>query len=311
MVVCGRGRGRRGVLTVRLAITLAGTSLVRAPDLPRLPDLARHAEDLGIDQLGVPDHIVLGAELGGYPHGTFPEAPTSPYPEPLALLAAVAAVTSRLELAPSALIVPLRPAAVLAKACATLDVLSSGRLVLGAGTGWNRDEFAACGVPFEGRGARMDDTLRACRVLWRDSPASFSSPTVSFDGVHLEPRPLRPDSIRIWVGGGDGGRAAARVADYADGWMPPPSHSPAEVADGVARIRAAREQTGKDPSAFDVKIALPLLDGDLERSLETAAPGLAAAGVTMLQVSVGALVRSPDEVPALLERLAKRFEDYR
>jgi probable F420-dependent oxidoreductase len=296
---------------VRLAITLAGASLVRTADLARLPALARHAEDVGIDQLGVPDHVVLGTELVGYPFGPFPEASTSPYPEPLVLLGAVAAATSRLELAPSALIVPLRTAVLLAKSCATLDVLSGGRLVLGVGTGWHRDEFAASGVPFERRGARMDDTLRACRVLWRDSPASFASETVTFDKLHLEPRPVRPDSIRIWIGGGDGARVASRIVDYGDGWIPPPSHSPAAIAEGVAQIREALQSAGRDPSRFDVKKALPIVDGDLERSLESAVPALAEAGVTMVQVSVGALVTSPDEVPALLERLATRFAEYR
>jgi probable F420-dependent oxidoreductase len=295
----------------RLAITLAGRSLVATAALPRIPELARIAEQLGVDQLGVPDHVVLGHELGGYPHGTFPEEADSPYPEPLTLLAAVAAVTSRIELAPSALIVPLRPAALLAKAAATLDVLSAGRLVLGAGVGWNEDEFAAVGVPFAGRGARMDDTLRACRALWRDAPASFTSQTVSFENIHLAPRPLRADSIRIWVAGVNADKVAARVADYADGWIPPPSHSAAEVADGVARIRDARQRAGLDPDAFDVKIALPLRDGNVERSLEEHAPAFAEAGVTMLQVSVGSLAASPDDVPQLLDRITKRFADYR
>jgi probable F420-dependent oxidoreductase len=290
---------------VRLAITLAGPPLVGTADLARLPGLAKHAEDVGVDQLGVPDHVLLGTELDGYPFGPFPEAPTSPYPEPLTVLGAVAAVTSRIELAPSALIAPLRPAVLLAKTCATLDVLSGGRLVLGVGTGWHRDEFAASGVPFAGRGARMDDTMRACRALWRDSPASFSSSTVSFEGMHCEPRPVRADSIRIWVGGGDGSRIGARIADYADGWIPPPSHTPAQLAEGVAQIRDAVRS-----KAFDVKKALPIKDGDLERSLE-AVPELADAGVTMIQVSVGALVSSPDEVPALLDRLASRFDEYR
>lgn len=295
---------------LRLAVTLAGASLAASDRLARLPALARHAEDVGVDQLGVPDHVVLGSTLEGYPYGPFPEVPTSPYPEPLTLLAAVAAVTSRLELAPSTLIVPLRPAVLLAKACATLDVLSAGRLVLGVGAGWHRDEFAASNVPFARRGARLDDTLRACRALWRDSPASFSSPTVSFDGVHCEPRPLRPDSIRIWVGGGDAGRAAARIADYADGWMPPPSLTGEELAAGVERIRDALAGAGRDPAALDVKSWLVVRDGDLRRSLD-AVPGLAAAGVTVVQVSIGSLVISPDEVPPLLERLAGWFADYR
>jgi alkanesulfonate monooxygenase SsuD/methylene tetrahydromethanopterin reductase-like flavin-dependent oxidoreductase (luciferase family) len=157
----------------------------------------------------------------------------------------------------------------------------------------------------------MDDMLRACRALWRDSPASFASPTVLFEEMHCEPRPVRADSIRVWIGGADAGRVAARIADYADGWIPPPAHPPAAVAEGSVQIREAADAAGRDPSRVDVKIALPIADGDLDRSLDRAAPALAAAGATVLQVSVGALVSSPDQVPALLERLAARFDDYR
>ena len=89
-------------MSLALAVTLAGSALAGTRELARLPELARYAEEVGVDQLGVPDHVVLGQGVDGYPFGRFPEAPTSPYPEPLVLLAAVAAVTSRLELAPSA-----------------------------------------------------------------------------------------------------------------------------------------------------------------------------------------------------------------
>ncbi len=312
-MVGGRGRrpGGQHALTLRLAVTLAGPALVASDRLRRIPELARAAEEVGVDQLGVPDHVLLGGATDAYPYGPFPEALTSPYPEPLMVLAAVAAVTSRIELAPSTLIAPLRPAPLLAKACATLDLLSGGRLVLGAGAGWHETEFAASNVPFAGRGARLDDTMRACRVLWRDSPASFASPTVSFEGVHCEPQPARPDSIRIWVAGGSSARAAARLADYADGWMPPPSLTPSEVAEGVEAIRAARVAAGRDPEAVDVKYWLRVEDGNVEGSLERSVHALAAAGVTIVQVSVGSLVSGPDDVPPLLERLAAAFDPYR
>jgi probable F420-dependent oxidoreductase len=285
--------------------------LADRPGLARIPELARQAEASGVDQLAVPDHVVLGPVTEGYPFGTFPERPDSPYPEPLTLLAAVAAVTSRLELAPSSLVVPLRPAVLLAKACATLDVLSGGRLALGIGTGWHLDEFEAVGVPFSGRGSRMDDTLRACRLLWSESPASFSSPTVSFENVHCEPRPLRPDSIRIWVGGSASARTIARIAEYADGWIAPPSFAPTQVADGVALMREALHRAGRDPCALGVKITAPVRDGDLARSLEAAVPALVAAGATVIQVAVGGSVGSSEDAPAFIERLATCFDQYR
>jgi probable F420-dependent oxidoreductase len=292
--------------SLRLGVILGGALLATTERAGLLPGLAREAEAAGIDLIAMPDHVALGPSTDRYPYGSFPSSPASPYPEPLTMLAAVAAVTSRIELLPSTLIVPLRPAVLLAKTCATLDVISGGRLVLGAGTGWHEPEFDAVGVPFAGRGERMDDALRACRALWRSSPASFSSPTVSFEGLHCEPRPLRPEGVRIWVGGGSVTRTARRVADYAQGWIPPPTMSASSIAEGVARIRA---EAGV--AALDVAFSLPVLDEGLERSLEAAVPALAAARVTVLNVPAGRFAASPDEAPAFFERLAAAFSPYR
>lgn len=304
------GAPDRGEHRLRLAISLAGAGFADRSGLARIPAIARHAEELGVDQLAVPDHVVLGPVTGGYPFGAFPERPDSPYPEPLTVLAAVAGVTERLELAPSSLIAPLRPAVLLAKTAATLDVLSGGRLALGVGTGWHVDEFDASGVPFDQRGRILDDTIRACRALWADSPASFASPTVSFDGLRCEPRPLRADSIRVWVGGGVHRRTAARIAEYGHGWIAPPSLSVDELAGGVDMIRQALAQAGRDPGELGVKITVPLARGDLPRSLE-AVPALLRAGATIVQVAVGAGARRIDEAPAFIEALAERFADYR
>ncbi len=298
-----------GSPAIRLGITLAGP-LADADVVSRLPGLAREAEAAGIDVLAVPDHLALGANPAHYPYGA-PMPSARPYTEPLALLAAASAVTSRLRLMTNVLVVPLRPAILLAKMCATLDLLSGGRLVLGAGTGWHEPEFDAAGVPFDGRGARMDDALRSCRVLWRDAPATFSSSTVSFDEMWSEPRPLGADSIGILVGGGNVPRTIARVLDYADGWMPPPSLAPAEVADAVEQIRAALRGAGGDPFRLEVVQALPMVEGGIERTLEAGVPARIEAGVTVMQVPVGDYVRSADEVPRFLERLATRFAAYR
>jgi probable F420-dependent oxidoreductase len=288
---------------MRLGVIMGGLLFGSAQGLHLLPGVAREAEASGVDMLTLPDHVVLGSSFEAYPYGPFPAGPRLPYPEPLTMLAAVAAATTRIELHTSTLIAPLRPAVLLAKACATLDALSGGRFVLGAGAGWHEEEFVASGVPFAGRGDRMDDTLRACRVLWRDSPASFSSPTVSFEGVHCEPRPLRPGGIPIWVGGSSSSRTARRVADYASGWIPPPSLAVNEIAEGVARIRG--------PRPLEVSFSLPIVDADLERSLDAAVPALRDAGVSVIQVTAGRFVAQPEEAPTFCERLARAFAQYR
>ena len=91
---------------------------------------------------------------------------------------------------------PLRPAVLLAKQVATLDQLSNGRVDLGVGTGWQREEYDAQGLPFEQRGQLLTDTLAALQVLWRDTPAALDAPTLSFEDIYCEPKPLQPGGIR-------------------------------------------------------------------------------------------------------------------
>jgi alkanesulfonate monooxygenase SsuD/methylene tetrahydromethanopterin reductase-like flavin-dependent oxidoreductase (luciferase family) len=166
-------------------------------------------------------------------------------------------------------------------------------------------------VPFAGRGARMDDTLRACLRLWADSPASFSSATVSFEDVHCEPRPLRPDSIRIWVGGSANDRNVGRIAEYGHGWIAPPALPPDDLAAGVARLRDALTAAGRDPDELEVKVSVPVREGDVEGAIDAAVPALAAAGVTMVQVAVGSSAPSLAGAPAFLERLTTCFAAHR
>ena len=178
--------------SVSLSITVSAIGQLYGDDLAGLADLARIADDTGIDQLVIPDHVVMGPHLEKYPYGRFPLPLEEPWPEPLTVLAAMAAVSSRVRLGTGVLITPLRPAVLLAKTLATLDVLSRGRLEVGVGTGWQQEEYAAEGLDFEKRWQLFDDGLRACRVLWRDAPAAFESPSVSFRDVWCLPRPLQP-----------------------------------------------------------------------------------------------------------------------
>src|SRR3954449_8285332 len=128
-------------------------------DWAGLLDLARTADDAGVDRLVVTDHVLMGRNTDAYAWGRFPTAPDGPWLEPLTVLTAVASVTRRVRLATGILIAPLRPAALLAKTVATLDVLSGGRVDLGVGVGWQREEYEAEGLPFEQRGRLLTDTV--------------------------------------------------------------------------------------------------------------------------------------------------------
>jgi len=257
----------------------------------------------------LPDHVVMGRRTDRYPFGTFPYPPEEPWPEPLVVLAAMAGVTTRVRLSTGILIAPLRPAVLLAKTAATLDVLSGGRLDLGVGSGWQREEFWASGIEWADREQRLDDTVAACRVLWRDAPASFTSPTVSFADIWCRPAPLQPGGIPVWFGGGATARVARRIATLGDGWLPMAGMPVDELASGIALVVEECERTGRDRGEIGVRAGLAGVKGpdgrpDVERTLDGAA-GLVELGVTGVSIALGRFVRAADDVTAFFDALGR------
>lgn len=276
-----------------------------------LLDLARTADGAGIDRIVVVDHVVMSRHTDAYAWGPFPFPPEAPWLEPLTTLGAFAAVTERVRLATGILVAPLRSAVLLAKTAATIDALSGGRLDLGVGTGWQREEYDASGIDFATRGQRLTDTIAACKTLWRDAPATFSSPTVSFTEIWCEPRPAQPGGVPIWVAGTLHDRAVSRIVEHGDGWIPIMGASRAEIVAGGQRLREAFVGRGRDPATLEVQAPLPPVRGDdggadVDRMV-AAVPELAAAGVTNVQIALRALAADPQDAAARLERLARRF----
>jgi probable F420-dependent oxidoreductase len=298
---------------VQVSITVSGLTRLFGDDLAGVLDAARAADDAGIHQLVLPDHVVMGTRLDRYPFGTkFPYGPEEPWLEPLTTLAAVAAVTQRIRLATGVLIAPLRPAVLVAKTAATLDVLSHGRVDLGVGTGWQPEEFDALGVPFEGRAARMDDLVRACQALWtEDPPVSFASGSVSFRDLWCEPRPVQPGGIPLWFGGGANDATARRVAELGVGWMPIGVMPRDELARAIELFRGAFEHAGRDPAALEVRAGLAAVTGDdrrfdLDRTL-AAVPDLEALGVTMVSLGLGRFLHDADDVARFFVEVGAAF----
>ena len=186
-------------------------------------DLALDAERLGFDSVWVTDHIVLpGQRRSRYPHnetGEFPYRWDQDIYEPLVMMGALAQATERVEIGAAVLVIPYRHPLTTAKMIATADQLSGGRIIIGAGIGWLRDEFEALGLPaehFERRGGVTVDYLRAMRAAWTgDCPASHEGPYVRFDDVGAFPHPARP--IPVWIGG-KGPRPLARAVELGDGY---------------------------------------------------------------------------------------------
>jgi len=164
---------------------------------------ARHAEALGFD------HVAVGNRLLDSGSGLDTD--------PLVLLSAVSAATTRLRLLTSVLVAPYYPALVLANQAATLDVVSGGRLILGVGAGWNPEEFAAAGVPARERGARTDDHLAAARTLWSQRPADFDGQFTTLHAAHLGVPPVTPGGPPVWVGG-HSDAALRRALRFGQGW---------------------------------------------------------------------------------------------
>lgn len=296
-------------MAIQTAVTFSNFVQFFDGDLHAVVEAARIADACGIDQIGLPDHLGIGPGTDRYPYGDWDYPAEEPWPEPLTLLATLAGVTSRTRLTTNVLITPLRPALLLAKTVATLDVISGGRLDLGVGTGWQREEFEAAGVPFVGRNDRMDDTLRACRALWKDEVASFTSDSVTIDRISTFPRPIQPGGPPIWIGGGATPRNVSRLAEYGDGWFPVTYGDSRSFAEQRTRIVAAMTAAGRSAEALQVKAgARPVYDaaGNLDADATLGPIGdLAAHGVTIAALGLQGFVRSPSEVRPFLERVGK------
>lgn len=293
---------------IAVSVTIAGLSRLYGNDLSGILETARIADRAGIQQLAMTDHVAIGPRTDRYPYGSFPFPNEEPWPEPLTTLAAIAGATRRIRLATGILVAPLRPAVLLAKTLASLDALSGGRLDLGVGTGWQAEEYAASGVSFGGRAARLDDTLRACRVLWSQAPASFDSTTVSFEDVWSLPQPVQAGGIPISFGLALNERNLARFVEFDAGWMPMTS-DPEELARGIGWLRRARSEAGLDPDGLQVRANAPVHCGaagavDLDRTFASAIE-LGAIGVTIAAFALPRFVSRARDVPAFLERLGR------
>lgn len=290
------------------AIGIFGIENFFGGDFRKVVDTVARADQLGIDQMVMTDHVVMSARTDRYPYGDFPLPPEAPWNEPVVALSAMAAVTERIRLSTSVLIGPLRPPVLLAKQMATLDRLSGGRLDLGLGTGWQREEYEAAQLPFAGRGRRLEDQVRACQALWRDLPASFQSETVSFEDIYCSPQPVQEGGLPLWFGLAPTDVNCRRIAELGVGWLPI-AQAPAEIAAGVERLRAAFQAAGRDPGELRVRAQLPPRTSssgalDLEQTLTGVDPAL-EAGATHIELLPFLFCQSAADLEPCLERIAK------
>jgi probable F420-dependent oxidoreductase len=216
-------------------------------------DICRRAEAAGFESVWGGEHVIMPDSIASkYPYtpdGKIPAEPETPIPDPLIWLAFAAAAAPSLRLGTCILIVPQRNPLILAKELATLDQLSGGRVELGLGVGWMKEEFEALGVPWERRGARNDEYIEAMRALWAGPHAEYHGEFVDFEPVTCSPRPLN-GNIPVIVGG-DSEAAVRRAARLADGYFP--GEGDAErLGQLITRVKQAAEDGGRDPQQIQI-----------------------------------------------------------
>jgi probable F420-dependent oxidoreductase len=266
----------------------------RYVDPARAVELVQAAEAAGFESAWTVEHTVI-------PHGYQSQYPYSPsgrlpggdgdfdLPDPLIWMAYVAAATTRIKLATGVIILPQHNPVITAKQVATLDMMSGGRVLLGVGVGWLKEEFDAVGSPFEERGARTDEYIRVMRELWRADRPSFEGKFFRFKDAYMRPKPVNR-SVPIIIGG-HSTFAAKRAGRLGDGFFP----ARGAPADLVKLVRDTAVAHGRDSAAIEITTSLPDNLDDL--------PAMAAAGIGRVLVPVmftkefKNVVRGPDDLP--------------
>lgn len=318
------GSGRRAHLGVsrppRIVLVLSENWTMVDPRRPdRLVELARVAESTGIDTVMLSEHIVLGPSAGadgvmGNPRDyAMPgnQEPSMPWPDSLALAAAIAAVTTTLRVALAAIIAPLRHPLLLAKQLATLDLLSRGRLVVQPTVSWHEHEYRALDVPFRERGKRLDEHLEVWSRVWAQSPASFDGRHYQFEDVYLEPKPMTPKGPPIWIGGSTAHPAVIRrLVEYGSGFHP--LGQPSE--DELTNLHDSLREAGRDPDElewvggvrgrFSDDHSLANLDEALEQM-----PLQVSRGFGSICVKPSQFIDTSTEFPRFCEQVVRRSNE--
>ena len=249
---------------MEFGILFANTLSFASPEGAAL--LGRAADEAGFDSVWTVEHVVYPDDYSSrYPYdpsGRMAMSARTPLPDPLIWLTWVAAHSENLRLATGILILPQRNPVVLAKEVATLDQLSGGRVELGIGVGWLREEFEALGVPFDRRGARTDEYIEAMRTLWDGDHVELHGEFVDFAGISSNPKPVHrgePLGRRVPIHiGGDSRAAARRAGRLGDGFIP----GAGRIDDLLTEMRSAAEGADRDPDLIEVTALHSGLFGD-------------------------------------------------
>jgi len=262
---------------------------IRMESLEQIVGTAQFIESLGFESVWTFEHVMVPVEYESkYPYskdGKMGGGSDNPFLDPLIALTAVAAHTKTLRLGTGVNILSQANPLLLAKQAASLDVLSGGRFMLGAGIGWLREEFDAMGVPFERRGARYDDYVVAMRKVWSGEVVEHQSDFLNWSGFQSYPTPLQEGGVPIIIGGSKG-KAFERIAKLGDGWFAP-TNDAASLAPMLEPLKAACDDAGRDYDSVEITSMW-----DNQGGME-AIEAFADIGVSRVLVPLFALGRDP------------------
>ena len=256
-------------MKVGVSLPITGPLATGPGALDTILAFAQRAEALGVDSLWLPDHIVIPTHIESrYPYnksGKFPLPAEMAFLEPLTVMGYLAGITQRVRIGTAVLVLPHRNPIVLAKMFATLDVLSRGRMIVGAGIGWMEEEISLLGAPFKRRGALSDEYLRVMRELWTNPDPQFEGEFCRFSGIKCEPKPVQ-NPLPVWIGG-HSARAMRRIAEFGDGWVAVPK-SVTGFQETVEILKTETEKAGRDFASVEIMIGpgyAPTMDSFLDQ----------------------------------------------
>jgi len=247
---------------MKLSVEFPSVSYREGPEAVRR--FARTVEQIGYDHIDVFDHVVMGHPMDGRPPGPYNAA--MPILEALMLLSHVAAVTTRVTLGTEVLVLPQRQPALVAKQVSTLDTLSSGRVRLGVGVGWQESEYEALGEDFHTRGVRMDEAIALLRAYWGEAQVTSDGKHYPTTLMAMEPKPPQGRRLPIWIGGSSE-TALRRVGRLGDGWLASRVTDADDARRTIDVIHRHAAAAGRDPVAIGLQsmVAPPPRDAEGRR----------------------------------------------
>ena len=274
---------------------------------PFLRDYVATLESCGVDSIWTVEHVVVAANYDPkYPYSQSGrmggEPGTVVMPDPLELLSYMAAASETVHLCTSVVVAPLHSPTVLAKRVATLAALSGGRVELGVGIGWQREEYEACGAEFSQRGARLEESISVMRTLWKTRPAQFSGEFTKFGPLYCDPQP--PGGAVPIILGGHSDPAVERAGRIGDGWFPF-TIAPEEFEGQMAKLRSASHAAGRQNDAVCVTAWPQSFNKEATFSYEIHRRYVEAGAS---RIVVGLPIYTKKDLPLLVDQIS-RFRD--